>query len=318
MSSGERPMGAAKGTQSDTEALCNPPPFSFTETPLFLVADVTSTHSLGIQHHSADPDVVKCYKVRQVFVRWPIVFFGVTSKWTNRPLNTSGGAAPWPRRGQRPPGSVPWPISGRPSRRHLLQHRPPPPQPLGLGVDEGPWRHPPPPPAVRSEWGMMGRRRWMGFVPMVRPVDVGVRQGEWVPMPMPMPPCPQDAPPAPREDQHGPSAPAHYTPFKVRPPPPQTHTPPAPPPPPAQPHDCPVPPSKPHVPRPSLPFHSVGGAHPPPPLPTRRIGPSVCSPVSGAAHGACRGTQSFALLRVMNNGLSALFVLFALGTFCRM
>ena len=26
MSSGERPMGAAKGTQSDTEALCQPPP----------------------------------------------------------------------------------------------------------------------------------------------------------------------------------------------------------------------------------------------------------------------------------------------------
>ena len=26
MSSGERPIGAAKGTQSDTEALCHPPP----------------------------------------------------------------------------------------------------------------------------------------------------------------------------------------------------------------------------------------------------------------------------------------------------
>ena len=26
MSSGERPIGAAKGTQSDTEALCQPPP----------------------------------------------------------------------------------------------------------------------------------------------------------------------------------------------------------------------------------------------------------------------------------------------------
>ena len=27
MSSGERPIGAAKGRQSDTEALCQPPPF---------------------------------------------------------------------------------------------------------------------------------------------------------------------------------------------------------------------------------------------------------------------------------------------------
>ena len=40
MSSGERPMGAAKGTQSDTEALCQPPPppcalpFSATKTEL--------------------------------------------------------------------------------------------------------------------------------------------------------------------------------------------------------------------------------------------------------------------------------------------
>ena len=29
MSGGERPMGAAKGTQSDTEALCQPPPLPF-------------------------------------------------------------------------------------------------------------------------------------------------------------------------------------------------------------------------------------------------------------------------------------------------
>ena len=29
MSSGERPIGAAKGKQSDTEALCQPPPFSY-------------------------------------------------------------------------------------------------------------------------------------------------------------------------------------------------------------------------------------------------------------------------------------------------
>ena len=33
MGSGERPIGAAKGKQADTEALCHPPPFLFAPFP---------------------------------------------------------------------------------------------------------------------------------------------------------------------------------------------------------------------------------------------------------------------------------------------
>ena len=38
MSNGERPMGAAKGKRSDTEALCHPPPFFRVVCSLFFVA----------------------------------------------------------------------------------------------------------------------------------------------------------------------------------------------------------------------------------------------------------------------------------------
>ena len=46
MSSGERPIGAAKGKQSDTEALCQPPPPP-SRAPSLCPATVTLTPSAG-------------------------------------------------------------------------------------------------------------------------------------------------------------------------------------------------------------------------------------------------------------------------------
>ena len=44
MSSGERPIGAAKGKQSDTEALCQPPPFPpFFQTPKSWLGELVSS-----------------------------------------------------------------------------------------------------------------------------------------------------------------------------------------------------------------------------------------------------------------------------------
>ena len=56
MSSGERPIGAAKGKQSDTEALCQPPPPpAFQDPPLPTRTDTVGWSSSGTgREHSRD------------------------------------------------------------------------------------------------------------------------------------------------------------------------------------------------------------------------------------------------------------------------
>ena len=49
MSSGERPIGAAKGKQSDTEALCQTPPRT---------SPTASRHSPTAPHHPSRPNLI--------------------------------------------------------------------------------------------------------------------------------------------------------------------------------------------------------------------------------------------------------------------
>ena len=53
MSSGERPIGAAKGTQSDTEALCQTPPSPYKSNPLLRAAGGVVSTTFGAMSYFA-------------------------------------------------------------------------------------------------------------------------------------------------------------------------------------------------------------------------------------------------------------------------
>ena len=87
MSSGERPMGAAKGSQSDTEALCQPPPPPRTHTHTHIQKQPTEE---PVYYHAS------AYNYRVLGATTPPHTHTTTYRSTHTHTHTQGGGVPPP------------------------------------------------------------------------------------------------------------------------------------------------------------------------------------------------------------------------------
>ena len=132
MSSGERPIGAAKGKQSDTEALCHPPPPLYTALCSPQTTQTPSAPKLEqrcLYPNKGMPPIAAVQGSMTAFLRHPFPCYHrptpVRPKRSTREAlaiacGEGDGTDPHPRTASAPPPPPPAPSARAPSHLHQL------------------------------------------------------------------------------------------------------------------------------------------------------------------------------------------------------